>query len=138
MEENMENDDNELDLMSKLSYDIVKDVAPEELDLFDDIKQEFLKNADAFKEKDQKKREKMTGFAFPTGTEQIVTTVILPVVLGIIKKYFPKKGKEKLDIKNLKKLRDEAYNMAISLDIDKSKANLLADSLIGKIVQYNK
>ena len=36
------------ELAARLSYEIIKEVAPDELDLFDDLKEEYLKNPDAF------------------------------------------------------------------------------------------
>lgn len=126
---------NRKELASRLSYEIVRDVAPDELDLFDDFKEEFLKNPDAFLEKDAKKREKMLGFALPAGTEEFITTVVIPVVWGVIKKYLGRKEEEKLGNRKMKELRDDAYSIAISLDMDKEKAELLADSLVGKLAQ---
>ncbi len=123
------------ELVSRLSYEVVKEVAPDELDLFDDIKEEFLKNPDAFSEKDPKKREKMLGFALPAGTEQFITGAVLPVVWDIIKKYVSKKVGGKLSINEINELRDAAYNIAISQKVDKKKAELIADSLAGKIMQ---
>lgn len=128
----MEKDNEEL--VSRLSYEVVKEVAPDELDLFDDIKEEFLKNPDAFAEKDTKKREKMLGFALPAAAEQFVTGFVLPVVLHAVKKYLSKKLEKKLGKNEIKKLRDDAYNNAIALGMDKEKATLMADSLAGKLV----
>ena len=127
---------NSEELVAHLAYEIVKEVAQDELDLFDDLKEEFLKNPDALLEKDAKKREKMLGFALPPGTEQFITVFVLPVVFGIVDRYFGKKGpSEEPSINQLKKLREDAYNNAISLGMDKEKAELMADSLIGKLVQ---
>jgi len=123
------------ELVSRLSYEVVKEVAPDELDLFDDIKEVFLKNPDAFSEKDPKKREEMLGFALPAGTEQFITGVVLPAAWNIIKKYVSKKVGERLSINEIKELRDDAYNIAISQKVDKKKAALIADSLAGKLVQ---
>ena len=125
---------NSEELVSRLSYEIVKDVAPDELDLFEDVKEEFLKNPDAFLEKDRQKREKLLGFAVPAGAEQFVTGFVLPVVLDAIKKYASKKLGKELDKNEIKKLRDGAYNTALSLGMDKEKAELMADSLAGKLV----
>ena len=127
-------------LLSSLSYEIVKEVAPDELDLFDDFKEEFLKNPDAFSEKEPKKREQMLGFALPPGTEQFITVIVLPVVFHlidkyIIQKYVTKKGEGKSDPDKINTLRDEAYQNATSLGMDEEKASLLADALIGKAVQ---
>jgi len=127
-------------LLSSLSYEIVKEVAPDELDLFDDFKEEFLKNPDAFSEAEPKKREQMLGFALPPGTEQFITVIVLPVVFHlidkyIIQKYVTKKGEGKSDPDKINTLRDEAYQNATSLGMDEEKASLLADALIGKAVQ---
>ena len=125
---------NSEELVSRLSYEIVREVAPDELDLFGDIKEEFFKNPDAFSERDPQKREKMLGFAIPAGAEQIVTGFVLPVVFDAIKKYVSKKVGKKLDKNEIKKLRDDAYNTGISLGMDKEKAELMADALAGKLV----
>ena len=126
---------NNKELVSRLSYEIVKEVAPDELDLFDDINEEFLRNPDALLEKDPQKKEKMLGFVLPPGAEQFITVVVLPVVFGIIEKYMSKKVGEKSGSNKIKKLREDAYNDAILLGMSKEKAELMADSLIGKLVQ---
>ena len=126
---------NSEELVSHLSYEIVKEVAPDELDLFDDFKEEFLKNPDAFLEKDPQKREKMLGFAIPVGAEQFITVFVLPVVSGLITNYLSKKLEKKPSNKEIKKLRDDTFNKIISQGLDKEKAELIADSTIGKAVQ---
>ena len=124
---------NSEELVSRLSYEIVKEVAPDELDLFDDFKEEFLKNPDAFLEKDPQKREEMLGFAVPIIAEQFFTLFVLPVVSGLITEYISKKLEKKTDSNEIKEFRDYAFNNAISLGMDKEKAGLMADSLIGKL-----
>ena len=129
---------NSEELASRLSYEIVKEVAQDELDLYDDIKEEFLKNPDALLEKDAKKREKMLGFALPPGTEQLVTAFVLPMVFGIVDRYFSKSKKgptRELSLNDVKKIREDAYNNAVSLGMDKEKAELMADALVGRLVQ---
>ena len=126
---------NSEELVSRLSYEIVKEVAPDELDLFDDFKEEFLKNPDAFLEKDPKKREEMLGFVELVGAELFFTLIVLPVVSGLITNYLSKKLEKKPDSNKIKELRDDAFNKATSLGIDKEKAELIADSTIGKAVQ---
>ena len=126
---------NSEELVSRLSYEIVKEVAPDELDLFDDFKEEFLKNPDAFLEKDPKKREEMLGFVELVGAELFFTLIVLPVVSGLITNYLSKKLEKKPDSNKIKELKDDAFNKAISLGIDKEKAELIADSTIGKAVQ---
>lgn len=124
---------NSEELVSRLSYEIVKEVAPDELDLFDDFKEEFLKNPDAFLEKDPQKREEMLGFAELVGAELFFTSIVLPVVSGLITNYLSKKLEKKPDINKIKEFRGDAFNKAIALGMDKEKAGILADSLIGKI-----
>jgi hypothetical protein len=126
---------NSEELVSRLSYEIVKEVAPDELDLFDDFKEEFLKNPDAFLEKDPKKREEMLGFVELVGVELFFTSIVLPVVSGLITNYLSKKLEKKPDSNKIKEFRDDAFNRAISLGIDKEKAELIADSTIGTAVQ---
>ncbi len=126
---------NSEELVSRLSYEIVKEVAPDELDLFDDFKEEFLKNPDAFLEKDPKKREEMLGFVELVGAELFFTLIVLPVVSGLITNYLSKKLEKKPDSNKIKELRDDAFNRAISLGMNKEKAELIADSTIGKAVQ---
>lgn len=123
------------ELASSLSYEVIKELAPDELDLFEDIKEEFLRNPDGFSEKDPKKRKKMLGFAVPGLVEGFITVIVLPVVLDVVKKIVGKKIGEKTRRNRIRKLRDEAYNAAISLEMDEEKAALMADSLIGKLVQ---
>ena len=147
-------DKNSEELASNLSYEIVKEMAPEELDLFDDIKEEFLENPDAFMEKDLEKKEKMLGFGGGVG-EVFVTVTILPLIWGIFAQ-IAKKGIESLTeegskaaaewIKNkregkkgqpskekLKEIRDYVCQNAYSTGLDKERARILADSFIGKL-----
>jgi hypothetical protein len=150
-------DKNNEQLASRLSYEIIKEVAPNELDLFDDIKEEYLKNPDAFLEKDPKKKEKMLGFG-GGGGEVFFTTTILPLIWGIIapvgkagietlkdegskvlagwiKDKMEKKGGQpsKPSKENLKLMRDYVYHNAISVGVEKEKADIVADSFIGKL-----
>lgn len=125
------------ELVSRLSYEIVKEVAPDELDLFADFKEEFLKNPNAFSEKEPKKREQMLGFALPPGTEQFITIIVLPIVFTLIDKYIiqkhvTNKEKEKSGQDKINQLREEAYQNATSLGMDEEKAGLLANALVGK------
>ena len=76
----MEKNSNEL--ISRLSYEIVREIAPDELDLFDDIKEEFLKNPDAFLEKDPGKKEEMLGVNF----SNFIDDSYLPRALMIFEK----------------------------------------------------
>jgi hypothetical protein len=125
------------ELASKVSFEVVKDIAPRELLLFDDYKEKFMKNPDAFSDKDRKKREKALGFALPDGTAQIVTSFVLPVALNAINKYISKKMGDKLNKDQLSSMRVEAYNNAISLGMDKDKAELMADALVGKMMRLS-
>lgn len=121
------------ELMSRLSFEVVKEVAPDEIDLFEDIKEEFLKNNDAFLETDPKKREKMLGFGISAGSVQLLTGFVLPIVKDVVMKIAQKKLEKKIDKKEIKRLRDEAYDNAIALGLDKGNAALMADSLAGKL-----
>lgn len=147
-------DKNSEELASNLSYEIVKEMAPEELDLFDDIKEEFLENPDDFMKIDSGKKEKMLGFGGGVG-EVFVTATILPIIWGILAQ-ISKKGIESLTeegskavaewIKNkkegkkgqpskekLKEIRDYVCQNAYSSGLDKDRARILADSFIGKL-----
>ena len=126
---------NSEELISRLSYEIVKELAPDELDLFEDFNEEFLKNPDAFLEDDPKKREEMLGFVVPVGAEQFFIVYVLPVVSGLITNYISKKIEKKLGSNEIKEFRDYAFNKAILLGMDREKAELMADSLGGKIRQ---
>ena len=142
------------ELASRLSYEIIKEVAPYELDLFDDIKEEYHKNPNAFHEKDTKKKEKMLGFGGGVG-EALITTMILPLVGGIIAHVgkdgiatLKDEGSKALsgwikDImqrksaqpskESLKLMRDSVYNNALSEGVEKEKADKIADLFIGKL-----
>lgn len=148
-------DKNREELASRLSYEIIKEMAPDELDLFDDIKEEYLKNPDAFLEKDPKKKEKMLGFGGGVG-EVLVTTIIFPLIWGAIAhigkagveslknegaKALEEKIKEKIGEKEvhtsnekIKELRDYIFKNALSMGADEQKAIFYADSIIGKLV----
>lgn len=149
--------DEEEELVSRLSYDIIKQLAPNEVDLFDDIMEEFLKDPEEFSKMDQKEREKMLGFIGGGVGEQFISMTVLPLVWGAIKSV----GKEGLE--SLKKetskavtgkieetiggkeditpskdkimdIREHAFNTAVSMGMNEDKAGVLADSYIGKLV----
>lgn len=147
-------DKNSEELASHLSYEIVKEMAPEELDLFDDIKEEFLENPDDFMKKDSGKKEKMLGFGGGVG-EVFVTAIIIPLIWGILipigqrkieslaeeglkalaewikNKMEGKKGQPSKE--KLKEIRDYVCQNAYSTGLDKERARILADSFIGKL-----
>ncbi len=146
---------NSEELVSHLSYEIVKEVAPDELDLFDDIKEEFLENPDAFLEKDPEKREKMLGFVGGGAGEIFVTVTVLPLIWSAIKyigtagieslkkegsKTVAEKIKEKIGGKEgqpskekMNELRRYICQNASSMGVDKEIAGVIADSFIGKL-----
>ena len=128
----MENDSKEL--VSRVSFEIVKDIAPEELDLFGDYTDAFFNNPRAFEEKDSKKREKMLGFAIPAGTAELVTGTVLPLVFGAVTDYLKRKTEGKFGNEDVRKLRDDTYNTLLSSGMSKQKAELIADSLAGKML----
>jgi hypothetical protein len=127
-------EENSKELASRISFEIVKDIAPRELPLFDDYKEKFMKNPDAFAEKDSKKREKMLGFGVLDGVSQLLTAIVLPISFNAIKKYATKKKGKELDNDQLINLRKEAYDNAITMGMNKAKAELMADALVGKMV----
>jgi len=129
------------ELVTRISFEVVKEVAPDEVDLFDDIKEEFFKNPDAFVEKDKEKRERMLGFSAPAGTDPFVSTIVLPLVWKAITKIgegLVKKIEKKLSEDKLMIVREETYNNAIALGLDKEKAELMADALLGKLVRSSR
>lgn len=150
----MENDVK--DLVVRISFEVVKDVAPDEIDLYDDIKEEFFKNPDAFLKKEKKQKEKMLGFAGVAGAEQFITLAVLPVVLNIVKyvgsagvesikkegaKFVAKKIEEKFDARKesripkekIMEFRKQAFENAKAAGLDDAKAAMIADSSIGKM-----
>ncbi len=148
-------DKNSEELASLLSYEIIKEVAPDELDLFDDIKEEYIKNPDAFQEKDSKKKEKMLGFGGGVG-EVLFTMKVLPLIWGVVsyigmagidslKEAVAEKvkikvekigGKEEhLSDEKIAEIKDYTIKNAITLGMDEKKASIIADSLIGKLRQ---
>lgn len=146
---------NNEELASRLSYEIVKEVAPDELDLYDDIKEEFLKNPDAFLEKNPEKKEKMLSFVGGGYGEIFVTVTVLPLIWSAIKyigtagieslkkegsKAVAEKIKEKIGEKEahpskekMKELRRYICQNASSMGVDKEIAGVIADSFIGKL-----
>jgi hypothetical protein len=122
------------ELTSQISLEIVKNVAPEELDLFDDYKEAFFQNPKVFEENEFAKKEKPLGFAFPAGTTEMLTSTILPLVLGAIKNYVKKKSEGKFAKDDVRKIRDDTYNALLTNGVSKKKAELIADSLAGKML----
>lgn len=118
----------------RISYEIIKDIAPKELPFFDDFKEKFVKNPGAFSEKNPEKRERMLGFALdPASTIQILTTFVLPIVLAVIKKYHPKKDEKALSDEQLKEVKTEALTTATGLGVEPGKAEVIADAVVGKL-----
>jgi hypothetical protein len=146
---------NSEELLSNLSFEIVKKTAPEELDIFDDIKDVFVENPNNFIKENSKNKEKMLGFG--GGVETFVTVVILKLLWSIIEQIgrkgiesFTEEGskalakwiqnkmegkKSETSIGKLKEIRSYVYLNACSSGLDKEKASILADSLIGKIIE---
>ena len=147
------------ELVTWLSKEVVREIAPDELDLYQDIEEEFFKNPDAFIEKDTKKKEKMLGFIGSGIGEQFLTVTVLPIVLGVIgyvgtsgiealkkeaskglirkieKKFGEKESTDSHFSKDkIGEIREYAFNKAKSMGMDVEKAGILADSLIGKLV----
>jgi len=125
------------ELTTRLSCEIVKDLAPRELPFFDNYKQKFLKNPQAFSEKDPKKKEKILGFGVGDLATQVLTSFVLPTVYDAICKYLAKRKEkkvEKLDQDQLTQIRKDAYDNAVAMGLEKGKAGLLADALVGKIM----
>jgi len=137
-----------------LSYEIVKEMAPEELDLFDDLKDEFLENPDAFMKKDPGKKDKMLGFGGGIG-EVFVTATVFPIIWGILAQ-ISKKGiesfteegskalakwikiklegkKEQPSKRKMKEIRDYVCQNALAMGMEKKRARIMADSFIGKL-----
>lgn len=149
-------DKNSEELASLLSYEIIKEVAPDELDLFDDLKEEYIKNPDVFQEKDSKKKEKMLGFGGGIG-EVFITMKVLPLIWDVVS-YIGIAGiesikeamAEKVDIKvkeeiggkeellsneKITEIMEYTIKNAMTMGIDKEKAGVIAYSLIGKLTQ---
>ncbi|HYB75396.1 MAG TPA: hypothetical protein VEC08_00405 [Nitrososphaerales archaeon] len=130
-------EENPEELASRVSYEIIKDIAPKELALFDDYRESFEKDPGAFTQKNRKK-EKALGFAFPDGTSQILTTVVLPLVSQAIKDFTARKQGKKPSNDELKEMRTQAYNNAIAMGVSKEKAEVMADALVGKMAMLSK
>lgn len=133
-------DKNNEELVTRISFEVVKEVAPDEADLFDDIKEEFFKNPEAFEEKDKEKREEMLGFSAPVGADPFVSTIVLPLVWKALTKLgegLAKKVDSKLSENKFKIVREEAYNNAIAMGLEKEKAELMADALLGRLVRLS-
>jgi len=125
----------EVEQTCRISYEIIKDIAPKELPFFDDFRERFVKNPDAFTERNREKKEKMLGFALPdpTSTIQLLTTFVLPIVLAVIKKYPTKKEGKTLGVDQLKEVKTEALKTAADLGINEDKAEVIADAIVGKL-----
>lgn len=151
--EKEEMEGNQKELVSRLSFEIVKEVAPDELDLFDDFKEEFFSNPDAFLEKDPPKKEKMLGFGEEV-VGQFITAGVLPIIWGAVayigiaafKETIGKKVeqamKDKVAIEKeaptpnrIKEIKEYVIKNALIHGVDEEVANIIADSLIGKFKQ---
>ncbi len=121
------------ELTTQIAYEIIQEISPRELPFFDDIKAKFLKDPEAFSAKAPPNKEKLTGFGIPEGVIQFFTVFVLPVVFEAIKKFAAKREKS-IDKEQLKKIRTEAYDNAIAMGMKKEKADLMADALLGKLI----
>lgn len=151
-------DQNREELVSTLSYKVVQKTAPEELDIFDDIKEEFIENPDDFMEEASEKKENVLGFGGIGGT--FVTVVILRLIWGILVQIskkgidsFTEEGSKALakwiieslfgpkdqtsyrpSIEQLKKIRAFVCRKACIEGLNEEKASIVADSLIGELI----
>lgn len=149
-------------LVSNLSLEVVKNLAPGELDLFDDIKDEFLKNPDAFIAKSRAgKGEKMLAFDGAVAG-QFVISAVLPVVWSVIS-FIAKSGidsfknaaakkvgtivtdkvqgtgntvqkDDPLSKERIQQIKECAIASARTQGINEQQAEVIADIIIGKLV----
>jgi len=155
-------EDFKTELASDLSREIARDIAPNELKLFDDFKEKFVKNPEAFVTgKGQKTKDPMLGFAVPGADPFIIPTILSVVWIAIdfiiktggeaaIKKLGEKlaentadkiiktdqsQGKRPLTNEQIKELKQYAISQAKIEKINEKKFSLIFDAVIGKINQ---
>ena len=141
------------ELFTDLSYQVVQDLAPNELRLFKTVNDEFLKDPDTFIKKTRgKKKEKALGGGAIIG--QLILPIILPAIWSALtflyktgldagKEITAEKLKEtiralaegKNSKERLKEIRDCVLQSLKDDGMSDKQAALIADSIIGKLVQ---
>lgn len=123
------------EVVTKLSYEIVKEIAPDELDLFEDFREEFKNNPEAFLAKDSKRKEDKLGFAVEAAVGTFTTSYVLPILTDVFTKYLGDTARVKLKGEKIPEMREYTLKNAITLGMNEDKAELFADALMFKLKQ---
>ena len=147
---------NEHQLMAQIASGIVAELAPQELPTFSDIGEAYFKNPEKMR-KGLSGKEEILGLDIVGTTSLILSPIVLAIVDTIIKSlseevaessflkrllvklHLAKKEEKKVRLPlsltpaQLREVREKAVAQAIQFKLPKKQAELLADSLIGKL-----
>ncbi len=148
-------------LVADIARDLVAQTAPQELPLFQATSEAYFKNPNKLL-KGQAGKDEMLGFGVETVSVILMSPIVLTIVdevvkvitgkvadSGIIRKILKKLGlvKEKeekvtlplsLTREQMQKVHELAFERALQFKLSKSQAELLADSLVGRLALANK
>jgi hypothetical protein len=146
----------EKQLVESIARDLVSQFAPQELPTFSVISEAYYNNPEKMR-KGLSGKEEILGLDIVGTTSLILTPIILAIVDAIIKSlseeiaessflkrllvklHLAKKEEKKVTVPfsftpaQLRKVRDTAATQAIQFKLPRKQAELLADSLIGKL-----
>ena len=144
--------------INEISYNIINDIAPEEIDMFEEISEAYFSDPAVFEKK--KSGDDPIGFGiegimemFSPAVMTVVTTVVTYIATEAfgaakgaltdelkakIKSLFNKKAEKKDDAaltpEQLKTVHEKAVSRGISLNLSEEQANNLANALIASMV----
>lgn len=147
-------------VIKEVSQNIVEQIAPEEIDVFDEISDAYFNHPHLLDQKNQKSKDDPIGFGvtgmiemMSPATLSVVTAVVTFIVTqvwgattsvlldeykGKIKSLFNKKS-DKKDVptftnEQLKRINDEAIKQALSSNLTEEQAKNIANGLIASMV----
>ncbi len=147
------------DLIADISRDVVAEIAPEELPIFDENKEHYLRDPDGAAAR-QEGRDEALGFGLPDAVPfvaPVVVAVVSEVVKSVarsvldavkkeagvaiaewVKKLFKRfrhdeDGPPSLSREQLLEVRNVAVEKALALRLSRDRAETLADALVGTL-----
>ncbi|SQD96836.1 conserved hypothetical protein [Parafrankia sp. Ea1.12] len=153
--------ESEKDLVAEVAQFVLRDAAPDELVIFDEVAEEYFRNPK--KALSQQQRDEAVGF----GLDEIllipyvldIVTVVLTslasfvtdTALGVAEPKFRQfirrlfrlgsdtssktdDADKELSREQIRLIRKTSYDRAIELGLDEDRASILADSIVGKMV----
>lgn len=152
-------------LVTNIAYDLIAQIAPQELPLFSVTSEAYFKNPGKLL-KGQKGKDEKLGFGIEIAAvmaspivlaivDEVVKVLVGEVIPGeikesgivnkVFKKILPVKEKDRkvalplaLTPEQLQQVRDQTITTALKCNLSRAQADLLADSLVGRLALANK